>query len=155
MIVANSDQYVSKSIDTYLQISKSNLFDGTIMTMKANSNKWSYVLANDQDEIIQIEEKREISSDATVGIYGWARVSDYRNSFLETVKSKQTVNGEYYLAPTYNNLIKNSMKIKKVDIGAVDKVVHGLGTPDDFQSFMVNPISYQEVQKIKTKLHIN
>jgi NDP-sugar pyrophosphorylase family protein len=155
MIVANSDQYVSKSIDTYLQISKSNLFDGTIMTMKANSNKWSYVLANDQDEIIQIEEKREISSDATVGIYGWARVSDYRNSFLQTVKSKQTVNGEYYLAPTYNNLIKNSMKIKKVDIGAVDKVVHGLGTPDDFQSFMVNPISYQEVQKIKTKLHIN
>ena len=155
MIVANSDQYVSTSIDAYLQISKSNLFDGTIMTMKANSNKWSYVLTNDHDEIIQIEEKNEISNDATVGIYGWARVSDYRNSFLESVKNKQTLNGEYYLAPTYNNLIKNSMKIKKVDIGAVDKVVHGLGTPDDFQSFMVNPISYQEVKKIKTKLHIN
>lgn len=154
MIVANSDQYVSTSIDQYLQISRNKLYDGTVMTMKANSNKWSYVLTNNQDEIIQIEEKKEISSDATVGIYGWTKVSDFRQSFLETVRNRQTVNGEYYLAPTYNNLIKNSKRIKKVDIGAVDKVVHGLGTPDDFQSFKVNPISLEAAQKIKIKLKI-
>jgi bifunctional N-acetylglucosamine-1-phosphate-uridyltransferase/glucosamine-1-phosphate-acetyltransferase GlmU-like protein len=154
MIVANSDQYISKSIDQYLQISKSKLYDGTVMTMSANSNKWSYVLTNHQDEILQIEEKKEISNDATVGIYGWTKVSDFRQSFLETVRYKQTVNGEYYLAPTYNNLIKNGKKIKKVDIGAVDKVVHGLGTPDDFQSFKINPISVEEAQKIKIRLKI-
>jgi len=155
MIVANSDQYISTSIEKYLQISKSDLYDGTVMTMKATSDKWSYVLTNDEDEIIQIEEKKEISNDATVGIYGWQKVSDFHQSFLETVKNKQTVNGEYYLAPTYNNLIKNGKKIKKVDIGEVKKVVHGLGTPDDFQSFKDNPISLEEAQKIKIMLKIS
>jgi len=155
MIVANSDQYISTSISPYLQISKSGLFDGTIMTMSANSNKWSYVLTNDRDEIIRIEEKKEISTDATVGIYGWKRVSDFRRSFLESVKNIQTVNGEYYLAPTYNYLIKKEMIIKKVNIGPINEVVHGLGTPEDFHAFQNNPISHIEAAKIRIGLSIN
>jgi bifunctional N-acetylglucosamine-1-phosphate-uridyltransferase/glucosamine-1-phosphate-acetyltransferase GlmU-like protein len=155
MIVANSDQYISTSINPYLQITKSELFDGTIMTMSANSNKWSYVITNDRDEIIRIEEKKEISTDATVGIYGWKRVSDFRRSFLESVQNKQTVNGEYYLAPTYNYLIKDGMRIKKVDVGSINEVVHGLGTPEDFYAFQNNPISHVEAKKIKIALNIN
>jgi NDP-sugar pyrophosphorylase family protein len=155
MIVANSDQYISSSLDPYLQISKSELFDGTVMTMSANSNKWSYVLTNDREEIIKIEEKKEISTDATVGIYGWKRVTDFRQSFIESVKNMQTVNGEYYLAPTYNYLIKEKMIIKKIDVGTINEVVHGLGTPEDFYAFKNNPISYKEAERIRTELKIN
>jgi len=155
MIVANSDQYISTSIDSFLHNSQCELFDGTVMTMSANSNKWSYVLTNDSDEIIRIEEKKEISTDATVGIYGWKRVSDFRRSFLESVQNKQTVNGEYYLAPTYNYLIKDGMRIKKVDVGSINEVVHGLGTPEDFYAFQNNPISHVEAKKIKIALNIN
>ena len=155
MIVANSDQYISTSIDSFLQNSKSELFDGTVMTMRANSNKWSYVLTNDRDEIIRIEEKKEISNDATVGIYGWKRVSDFRRSFSDSVKNFQTVNGEYYLAPTYNYLIQENMRIKKIDVGPINEVVHGLGTPEDFHAFENNPISSQEAYKIKKALQIN
>jgi NDP-sugar pyrophosphorylase family protein len=155
MIVANSDQYISTSIDSFLHNSQSELFDGTVMTMSANSNKWSYVLTNDRDEIIRIEEKKEISTNATVGIYGWKRVSDFRRSFLESVQNKQTVNGEYYLAPTYNYLIKDGMRIKKVDVGSINEVVHGLGTPEDFHAFQNNPISSQEAYRIKTALKIH
>ena len=155
MIVANSDQYISTSIDSFLHNSQSKLFDGTVMTMSANSNKWSYVLTNDRDEIIRIEEKKEISTNATVGIYGWKRVSDFRRSFLESVQNKQTVNGEYYLAPTYNYLIKDGMRIKKVDVGSINEVVHGLGTPEDFHAFQNNPISSREAYRIKTALKIH
>jgi bifunctional N-acetylglucosamine-1-phosphate-uridyltransferase/glucosamine-1-phosphate-acetyltransferase GlmU-like protein len=155
MIVANSDQYISTSIDSFLHNSQSKLFDGTVMTMSANSNKWSYVLTNDRDEIIRIEEKKEISTKATVGIYGWKRVSDFRRSFLESVQNKQTVNGEYYLAPTYNYLIKDGMRIKKVDVGSINEVVHGLGTPEDFHAFQNNPISSREAYRIKTALKIH
>jgi hypothetical protein len=59
------------------------------------------------------------------------------------------------LAPTYNYLIKDGMRIKKVDVGSINEVVHGLGTPEDFHAFQNNPISHVEAKKIKITLNIN
>jgi hypothetical protein len=49
------------------------------------------------------------------------------------------VNGEFYVAPSYNYLIKKGALIETYNVGNVETGVHGLGTPEDLELFLANP----------------
>jgi dTDP-glucose pyrophosphorylase len=155
MIVANSDQYVSKSLEQFVEIASNPNSDGCILTMNANSNKWSYIGVNSKNKINQVVEKQEISNEATVGIYSWQKVRDFTKSFEDMVRANDKVNNEYYLAPTYNYMIKKGAKIDYLNIGEIDVQVHGLGTPEDLKKFEDNPQSMLAAKIIQKKLNIN
>jgi NDP-sugar pyrophosphorylase family protein len=155
MIVANSDQYVTKDLQNYVDYASSTKADGCILTMKASSNKWSYVSVDSDNHIRQVVEKKEISSEATVGVYSWRKVGLFTNSFRNMVSAKDRVNGEFYLAPTYNYMIGNGQVVSYLNVGEIDVNVHGLGTPEDFAKFESNPLSLKHATKIKEKLSLN
>lgn len=148
LIVANSDQFVSADLDPFRKLVETEGIDGTILTMKASSNKWSYVSKNDKGNITRVVEKTEISAEATVGIYGWAKLSDFQESFIEMTSNKDKTNNEYYLAPTYNYMIKKNKVIKPFNIGEINKNVFGLGTPEDLEYFKNLPNSILLARKI-------
>ena len=154
MIVANSDQYVSVSLQNYVKLASNQEFDGCILTMKASSNKWSYISVNKDDQVSQVIEKLEISNEATVGVYSWRNVENFMTSFESMVSADDRVNGEFYLAPTYNYLINKGQKISYLNIGEIDLNVHGLGTPEDFAKFESNPKSLIHALRIKEKLNL-
>jgi NDP-sugar pyrophosphorylase family protein len=148
LIVANSDQFVSADLDPFRKMVETEGVDGAILTMKASSNKWSYVSKNDTENITRVVEKTEISSEATVGIYGWSKLLDFQESFAEMISNEDKTNNEYYLAPTYNYMIKKGKVIKPLNIGEINKNVFGLGTPEDLEYFKKLPTSIQSAQKI-------
>jgi len=152
LIVANSDQFVAASLEPFRQLVESNGVDGAILTMKASSNKWSYISKNEKEEITRVVEKSEISSEATVGIYGWSKLLYFQESFEEMILNNDKTNNEFYLAPTYNYLIKKDKNIKPLNIGEINKNVFGLGTPEDLESFKKNGISLKFGNEIKNKL---
>jgi dTDP-glucose pyrophosphorylase len=154
MIVANSDQYVSANLQNYINLASDEEYDGCILTMKASSNKWSYISVNSDDQVTRVVEKQEISNEATVGIYSWRNVEKFIGSFESMVAADDRVNGEFYLAPTYNYMIKEGQKISYLNVGEIDLDVHGLGTPEDFAKFESNPISLEHATKIRYKLNL-
>jgi len=155
MTVANSDQYVSVNLDKYIKLASNQEYDGCILTMRASSNKWSYISLNKNDQVSRVVEKQEISNEATVGIYSWRNVEKFISSFERMVAAKDRVNGEFYLAPTYNYMIEEGQKISYLNVGEINLDVHGLGTPEDFAKFESNPKSLAHAVQIKNKLHLD
>ena len=139
LIVANSDQYVSSPLSEFLNKVRFGEMEGLILTMLASSNKWSYVSRDSLGFVSQVVEKLEISKEATVGIYAWKSPRFFIESFEQMQKANDRVNGELYVAPTYNYLIKNGGKVNAVSVGKVSQTVHGLGTPEDLEIFLSNP----------------
>ena len=45
------------------------------------------------------------------------------------------VNNEFYVAPVYNEMIEDCMKITFYNIGSVDDGMYGLGIPEDLDRF--------------------
>lgn len=154
MIVANSDQYVSENLYNYIENASSIESDGCILTMKASSNKWSYISVDGDDQVDRVVEKQQISNEATVGVYSWRTVNHFMSSFESMITADDRVNGEFYLAPTYNYLIKEGKKISYLNVGEIDLDVHGLGTPEDFAKFESNPLSSIHAQAIKKRFNI-
>ena len=131
MMIANSDQFVDTDINDYLSAIKDN--DGLIMTMPADDPKWSFIKYDENGYVTMVREKEVISNEATVGIYNYAKGSDFVKYARQMIRKNIRVNNEYYVAPVYNEMIEDGKKIVFKDVGSK---MHGLGTPEDLEKFL-------------------
>jgi dTDP-glucose pyrophosphorylase len=141
LMIANADQYVDIDINEYLNALLKPHIDGMIMTMAAADPKWSFIKANSMGWVLEVAEKRVISHEATVGIYNFSRGRDFINSVELMISKNDRVNGEFYIAPSYNYMIHGGGKIGFYNIDKKGGGMHGLGTPEDLEKFIKHPSS--------------
>ena len=138
LMIANSDQYVDYDINQYLG-AMGNM-DGLIMTLFADDPKWSFIRYDENRCVTLVREKEIISNEATVGIYNYRRGGDFVTFAHRMIEKDIRVNGEFYVAPVYNEMIEAGKKITFCNVG---QRVYGLGIPEDLQSFLALPLSRQ------------
>lgn len=141
LMIANSDQWVDVDIDDYLRVMGDQNLDGLIMTMKADDPKWSFVGFDSEGKVNNVVEKQVISDEATVGIYNFKNGSEFCMAVKKMIVNDLRVNGEFYVAPTYNILIENNAKIGIYNVGEEMNGMYGLGIPSDLKLFLSHPIS--------------
>lgn len=139
LMIANCDQYIDAGIDDYLARMAAENLDGLIMTMSADHPKWSYVRLDAAGSIVEVVEKQVVSNEATVGIYNFARGSDFVAAADAMIAADLRVNGEFYVAPTYNAMIANGARLGYYNIGADRAGMYGLGVPEDLDYFLAHP----------------
>lgn len=135
LLIANCDQYVDAAIDAFLAQAAAPGIDGTIMTMPGTDPKWSYVRRGPDGRVVEVREKAVISNEATVGIYHFRRGSDFVRGARAMIARDERVNGEFYVAPVYNELIGNGARVAAYDIGSA---MFGIGTPQDLEAFLAH-----------------
>ena len=149
LMIANSDQYVDVDINAYLIHMARCGLDGIIMTMEANDPKWSFVGLDDVGMVRRVVEKQVISNEATVGIYNFARGRDFVSAAEDMIAANERVNGEFYVAPVYNQYIKLGSKIGIYNIGKDRNGMYGLGIPADLEDFLQQPVSLRATKDTK------
>ena len=135
LMIANCDQYITASIDSYLNLQDAEGYDGLIMTMTAADSKWSFLEFGESNAIKRIVEKKVVSNEATVGIYNYARGEDFVNASHQMFNANDRTNGEFYVAPAYNYMISSGHKIGYANIGSDRAGMYGLGVPSDLEFF--------------------
>ena len=141
LMIANSDQYIDTDINEYLDAMGQN--DGLIMTVPATGTKWSYIGYDENGFVTLVREKEVISDQGTVGIYNYLHGRDFVRYAHRMIEKNIRANGEFYVAPVYNEMIEDGMKLVYRNIG---NKMHVLGTPEDLEAFM-------ELELAKTALH--
>lgn len=139
LMIANADQYVDYDINAYLR--RESGADGLIMTMKSSVPNCSFIRTGQDGFVTIVREKEPISDEATVGIYNFARGSDFVRYAREMIRRDLRVNGEFYVAPVYNLLIEDGKRIAFCNVGSQDDGMYGLGIPSEVESFAANPLS--------------
>ena len=134
LLMANSDQFVEwDSNETLYAFSNGNC-DGGIITFPATHPKWSYAKLGEDGYVSEVAEKKPISEHATVGIYWWAKGSDYVKYAEQMIEKDIRVNNEYYVCPVFNEAIGDG---KKIRIKEIEKEgMWGIGTPEDLNYFL-------------------
>jgi len=132
LLMANSDQYVDWSSTDFIYKMIDRKLDAGILTFKSTHPKWSFVKLNEQNYVTEVAEKKPISDIATVGIYYWAKGSDYVKYAEQMIEKDIRVNNEFYVCPVFNEAILDNKKIGTFDI----KSMWGLGTPEDLNVFL-------------------
>lgn len=135
LMIANCDQLVRVSMDRYLGCVDDRGLDGLIMTMTASDPKWSFVRRGPSGDVVEVAEKVPISNEATVGIYNFRRGCDFCRAADSMIRKGVTTRNEFYVAPVYNELIAEGMRIGAYALRAPTEAMYGIGTPEDLDRF--------------------
>lgn len=133
LLIANCDQLVDVDWnDFFISMGHENCDGGILLFNEPDKDpKWSYVQMHDS-WIWQVAEKNPISTLATCGVYYWKHGSDFCEFARQMIANDQRVNGEFYIAPTYQQAIDDGWNIR----GYVVNSMVGLGTPEDLEAYV-------------------
>jgi HAD superfamily hydrolase (TIGR01509 family) len=133
LVIANSDQLLDWDSSDFISQLLKDGSDGNMALFLANEEKWSYAKIKN-NRIIEVAEKVVISNNASTGIYGWAKGSDYVRYAEQMIDKNIRVNNEFYICPVYNEAIEDSKNILPMFVTKM----HGLGTPEDLEQYLNN-----------------
>ena len=138
LLIANSDQLVDTRIEDYINDCFNRNLDGSILTFIDHelNPKWSFAKLDENGLVIEVQEKKAISQFATVGIYLFSKGKDFVDNAVDMIIENDRINNEFYTCPVYNYLIKRGKKIGIYNINFEE--MHGLGTPEDLENYLVN-----------------
>lgn len=132
LIIANCDQIMNWN--SYDVLTDMRSYDGAVVTIKDSDPKHSYVKMSD-GFAVQIAEKEVISKNALTGIHYWRHAKYFFDSAERMIDAgKKSANGEYYVAPTYNYLIRDGLDIGVCRIK--NSQFHPVGTPEDLEKYL-------------------
>ena len=134
LVMANSDQFLEWDSNEFMYKMIEQEVDGGIVTFNATHPKWSFAKVDEYGYVTEVAEKNPISDIATVGVYYWAKGSDYVKYAEQMIEKNIRTNNEFYTCPVFNEAIGDCKKIKTFNI---DKM-WGLGTPEDLKYYLEN-----------------
>ena len=132
LLMANSDQFVEWDSNEFMYKMIEQKSDAGILSFESTHPKWSFAKIDENGYVTQVAEKNPISNIATVGVYYWAKGSDYVKYAEQMIEKNIRVNNEFYVCPVFNEAIADNKKIKTFNI----KKMWGLGTPEDLNIFL-------------------
>jgi RpiB/LacA/LacB family sugar-phosphate isomerase len=122
MDVAFSEKYTAETFE--------NSWGGGVLTFKSNSPNYSYAKVK-ANEVIETAEKIPISENALVGIYFFSTASAFFRYAKEMLSQEDVSGGEFYVAPLYNYLIRDGIKVSSKSVNTF----YVFGTPDEYRFF--------------------
>ena len=131
LIVFNSDTYFRSSILATLEYGAASTA-GIIGVFSAGGKRWSFVRLGEDGAVLETAEKRRISDLACTGFYHFSAGRDFVKYASASIAADEKVNGEFYIAPIYNRMIADGLRIT-IDIA---DEVWPLGTPEDLDNFL-------------------
>lgn len=134
LVIANSDQFVEWNSSEFMYSMIGDKVDAGIVTFRSTHPKWSFAKTNADGLVTEVAEKNPISDIATVGIYYWAKGSDYVRFAEQMIAKNVRVNNEFYVCPVFNQAVESGKKIKTFDVPRM----WGIGTPEDLNYFLEN-----------------
>jgi dTDP-glucose pyrophosphorylase len=106
-------------------------YHGYLEVFKGEGDNWSFVLLDEKGNVSLTAEKKRISEYCSDGLYYFKKKQYFDSAFESDLKEKNTVNGEYYVAPLYNRLISES-KIIKYHLLKEDELIF-CGVPEEYE----------------------
>jgi HAD superfamily hydrolase (TIGR01509 family) len=137
LVIVNSDQYLEWNADSFYTSLLNPRYDGVISTFyspDSSDTKWSFVEINENMLITKVAEKIWLGPNATTGVYGWKRASDFIAYAEQMIQKNIRVNNEFYICPVYNEAIQDKKNIRLIEC----KKLWGLGVPGDLEHFLKN-----------------
>ncbi len=111
LLVLNGDDVLLADLGEIVHRFQTSSLDGGIAVFESVHPRWSYVKINSDGLVVEAAEKMPISNLATAGLYYFAKGSDMVIAVCEMIRKEASVNGQYYVCPSYNELILLQRKI--------------------------------------------
>lgn len=103
--------------------------DAVAFTIKTNNHGFSYLKMNDDGFAVLAAEKNRISEFGISGLYSFRDTAKFIEMSRSNIERGLLNGSEFYIAPLFNDYIKEGLKVKKIDL---DSLIM-FGTPREYE----------------------
>lgn len=132
LMIVSANQFLDIDYEEFCKSMSAKGYDAGTVIFESIHPRYSYVLLDDSDNVIEASEKNPISRNATAGIYWFNRTEDFSDAVKNMIRKDARINDSFYICPAFNELI---LKNKKIGVHQIDKSkYHPLKTQSQFES---------------------
>lgn len=133
LIIANCDQIMEWNSKIFLQVARN--YAGCVVTYYSTTDKNSYIKIDRNGLGVELQEKVVISNIGLNGIHYWRKGKYFvHSSKMMIEKNDRAPNGEFYIAPTYNYMIRYGHTVGIYHIP--NEQHHAVGDPSDLNKYL-------------------
>ena len=116
-IILNADQFfdfdLNKKLKQFIDLNS----DAGVFTFEAIHPRWSYIIFDeDNNEVIQAEEKNPISKNAIAGFYYFKNFELFFKGSLSAILDESFTNDQLYTSSVINKIILDNKKVHNIKI---------------------------------------
>lgn len=90
--------------------------DAGVLVFQSKSDKYSYIKLDNNKEIIQLEQNKQLSNFATTGCFWFRTCETFVNAVEKMIKKRDLHNNKYFIAPSLNQIILDDGKVAYFEI---------------------------------------
>ncbi|WP_283786148.1 glycosyltransferase family 2 protein [Bermanella sp. WJH001] len=111
---------------------------GYLEVFAGEGDGWSFVEPGEDGKVLKTTEKIRISNLCSTGLYYFSKIEIFKSYFEKTmlISPENLQGGEYYVAPMYNDLISDGLKVQYVEIDRGDVIFSGI--PAEYEYLLKN-----------------
>jgi dTDP-glucose pyrophosphorylase len=133
LLIANGDQILNFDVNQAIDSLRKRELDAGTVVFNSVHPRWSFVKTNEAGLIVEAAEKRPVSRNATAGLYYFKKGEQFVSSAFSMIRKGASVNGAYFVCPTFNELILLGKRIGLVTIER-DQYI-SLATPQAIEEY--------------------
>lgn len=133
LIIANSDQLFDGVLQKAVEELRQSGADAGCLCFNSVHPRWSYVRIKD-GFVIEAAEKKPISRNAIAGFYYFRDGRKFVQSGMRTILNDVSVDGRYYIAPVFNEIMLKGGKIHPIVIS--NDAYHSFYTPQRIDEYV-------------------
>jgi dTDP-glucose pyrophosphorylase len=118
LVICNGDQIFDLNLNEPLSIMRDDGVDAACLSFKSVHPRWSYVRL-EGCEIVEAAEKHPLSANAIAGFYYFNKGCDFVTAAKRMILKDAQVNGAFYVAPVFNELVLAGKRMRAYEIDGV------------------------------------
>jgi hypothetical protein len=118
LLIISANELVNVNLLDVISNFRSRQLDGGTIVFKSLHPRYSYVLLDQANIVIEASQRDPISNIATTGIFWYSKTSDFIESAENSIRKDANVDGAFFIAPVFNEMILVQKRIGVYEINS-------------------------------------
>lgn len=133
LLILSANEILDLDLNQIISDFRGRNLDAGTVTFHSLDPRYSFVAVNGEGLVTEAAQRRPISSSATAGLFWYRKTSEFVNAAMDSIRKDNTLDGKFYLAPVFNELI---LARKNVGVSSIPpNSYHPLKTIQQIQQF--------------------
>jgi hypothetical protein len=111
LLIVSANELVDVDLGEVVSDFRSRELDAGGLIFRSVHPRYSYVRLNKDGLVTQATQQDPISQNATAGVFWFSHTGNFLEATMNSIRKNAIVNGKFYVAPTFNELVLKQARI--------------------------------------------
>lgn len=122
LLIVSANELINMSFGAMLEEFRERSCDAGTLIFHSIHPRYSYVRLNESGFVVETTQRDPITTNATAGVFWYRTTADFVSGAKSMIRKNAHVDGAYFVAPVFNELVLKYKNIAVIELGESDYI---------------------------------